>query len=161
MTMKREPVMLPGWAEPLLKQKRRYKVMHGGRGGGKSWAVAISLLLRGAREPTRILCAREVQKSMRDSVHRLLKDQIVSLGLEWFYEVLDTEIRGKNGTLILDKVFRGRANRLVRGNPRHQRKVMGCADPHNPRGRFRNLDDPEPGHGDGRDLQPLCRHAEQ
>ena len=99
--MKREPVMLPGWAEPLLKQKRRYKVMHGGRGGGKSWAVAISLLLRGAREPTRILCAREVQKSIRDSVHRLLKDQIVSLGLEWFYEVLDTEIRGKNGTLIL------------------------------------------------------------
>lgn len=99
--MDRDPVMLPGWAEPLLKSKRRYKVMHGGRGGGKSWAVAISLLLRGARQPTRILCAREVQKSMRDSVHRLLKDQIVSLGLEWFYEVLDTEIRGKNGTLIL------------------------------------------------------------
>lgn len=99
--MKRETVMLPAWAEPLLRERHRYKVMYGGRGGGKSWAVAISLLLLGAQKPTRILCAREVQKSMRDSVHRLLRDQIVALGLESFYEVLDTEIRGKNGTLFL------------------------------------------------------------
>jgi len=75
--------------------------MHGGRGGGKSHTVAQALLDMGARKPLRILCAREIQKSMRDSVHRLLKDYIVKLGLHAFYEVLDTEIRGKNGTLFL------------------------------------------------------------
>ena len=84
-----------------LYQPRRYKVMHGGRGGGKSHGVAQALLDMAARKPLRILCAREIQKSMRDSVHRLLKDYIVSLGLTSFYEVLDTEIRGANGSLFL------------------------------------------------------------
>ncbi|SFP39334.1 phage terminase large subunit [Geopseudomonas sagittaria] len=84
-----------------LFQPRRYKVMHGGRGGGKSWAVAAVLLVMAADRPLRILCAREVQKSMRDSVHRLLKDTIVRLGLEAFFEVLDSEIRGANGSLFL------------------------------------------------------------
>jgi len=84
-----------------LFQPRRYKVMFGGRGGAKSWGVARALLLLGADKPLRILCAREVQKSMRDSVHRLLKDQIVEIGLESFYTVLDKEIRGLNGTLFL------------------------------------------------------------
>ena len=84
-----------------LWEPRRYKVMHGGRGGGKSWAVAAALLVMAAERPLRVLCAREIQKSMRDSVHRLLKDTIVRLGLESFYEVLDTEIRGANGSLFL------------------------------------------------------------
>lgn len=84
-----------------LYQQSRYKVMHGGRGGGKSHGVAEVLLELAARRPLRILCAREIQKSMRDSVHRLLKDKIVKLGLQSFYEVLDTEIRGSNGTLVL------------------------------------------------------------
>lgn len=79
----------------------RYKVMYGGRGGGKSWSVASVLLVMAAEKPLRILCAREIQKSMRDSVHRLLKDAIVRLGLESFFEVLDTEIRGANGSLFL------------------------------------------------------------
>ncbi len=91
---------LPEKLAPLY-DPRRYKVMHGGRGGGKSHGVAEVLLDQGARAPLRILCAREIQKSMRDSVHRLLKDKIVKLGLTGFYEVLDTEIRGANGTLIL------------------------------------------------------------
>lgn len=91
---------LPYKLAPLY-EAMRYKVMHGGRGGGKSHGVAQVLLDMGARKPLRILCAREIQKSMRDSVHRLLRDYIVKLGLESFYEVLDTEIRGKNGTLFL------------------------------------------------------------
>lgn len=90
----------PAKLRPLF-EPRRYKVMHGGRGGGKSWAVARALLLMAADRPLRILCAREVQKSMKDSVHRLLKDQIVALGLEAEFEVLETEIRGYNGSLIL------------------------------------------------------------
>lgn len=100
MLMPAHDVRLPDWSGPLF-QPRRYKVMHGGRGGGKSWAAAIALLLIGLQSPQRVLCAREVQKSMRESVHRLLKDQIVALGLTEFYEVLDTEIRGANGTVFL------------------------------------------------------------
>lgn len=90
----------PAKLRPLFTP-RRYKVMHGGRGGGKSWAVARALLLMAADRPLRILCAREVQKSMRDSVHRLLKDQVVALGLTDEFEILDNEIRGANGSLFL------------------------------------------------------------
>ena len=91
---------LPRKLDPIW-QPKRYKVMHGGRGGGKSWAAAAVLLVLAGQVPLRILCAREVQKSMRDSVHRLLKDTISRLGLDGFYEVLDTEIRGANGSLFL------------------------------------------------------------
>ena len=90
------PVKLQGLFEP-----NRYKVLYGGRGGAKSWGVARALLLQAADQPLRVLCAREVQRSMRDSVHRLLKDQVEALGLSSFFTVLDTEIRGKNGSLFL------------------------------------------------------------
>jgi phage terminase large subunit len=59
----------PAKLRPLF-QPRRYKVLHGGRGGAKSWGVARALLIQAANKPLRILCAREVQRSMRDSVHR-------------------------------------------------------------------------------------------
>lgn len=49
----------------------------------------------------RVLCTREVQKSIQQSVHQLLRDQIEALSLQHFYEVLQTEIRGKNGSQFL------------------------------------------------------------
>jgi len=76
----------------------RYKVLHGGRGSGKSWGVARALLTLGSQSQLRIICCREVQKSIKESVHQLLSDQIIAMGLGAFYEVLDTEIRGINGT---------------------------------------------------------------
>lgn len=76
----------------------RYKVAHGGRGSAKSWSFARALLLQGTTNTLRILCTREVQKSIKQSVHKLLKDQIELLNLGSFYEVLETEIRGRNGT---------------------------------------------------------------
>jgi phage terminase large subunit len=82
----------------ILFDPARYKVLYGGRGGAKSWGVARALLIIGARQPTRILCAREFQTSIKDSVHKLLSDQIFSMGLEDFYEITQTAIRGKNGT---------------------------------------------------------------
>ena len=93
-------VNLPAWSE-FLTRPSRYKVAYGGRGSGKSWAFAMMLLLEGAKEPHRILCAREVQKSLKDSVHQLLTDQIVLMGLQDFYEITESEIRGKNGTLFV------------------------------------------------------------
>ena len=82
----------------VLFDKHRYKVTFGGRGGGKSWAIARALLIIGASKPTRILCAREFQTSIRDSVHKLLCDQIESLRLHGFYEITQTSIRAKNGS---------------------------------------------------------------
>ena len=81
-----------------LFEKSRYKVLYGGRGGAKSWGVARALLIKAAKEPLRILCAREFQTSIRDSVHKLLCDQIESLGLLSFYEITQNSIRGKNGS---------------------------------------------------------------
>lgn len=78
----------------------RYKVAFGGRGSAKSWTFARALLLLGASKPLRILCAREVQKSIKQSVHTLLSDQIQELGLGADYQILETEIRGINGTHI-------------------------------------------------------------
>lgn len=87
----------PGKLRFLFKPSR-VKGAYGGRGSGKSWGFARALLVIGAGKRIRVLCAREVQKSIQQSVHQLLSDQISSLGLEQFYEVLQTEIRGKNGT---------------------------------------------------------------
>lgn len=93
-------VKLPPKAEFLFKPKR-YKVLYGGRGSGKSHSIAKVLLMLGVESRLRILCTREVQKSIKDSVHKLLKDQIAELQLSSEYQVLDTEIRGRNGTEFL------------------------------------------------------------
>jgi phage terminase large subunit len=84
----------------FLFEPHRYKVAYGGRGSGKSWGFARALLMQGTEKPLRILCAREIQKSIKQSVHTLLKDQIQELGLGQFYEVIETSIRGRNGTEI-------------------------------------------------------------
>ena len=82
----------------FLFEPARYKCAYGGRGSGKSWGFARALLLEGAQKTIRVLCTREVQKSLADSVHKLLSDQIEAMGLSGFYEVQQTVIRGKNGT---------------------------------------------------------------
>lgn len=84
----------------FLFDRHRYKVLRGGRGSAKSWSVARALLILGSMRVERILCTREIQKSIKQSVHQLLEDQIKALGLSDFYEVLETEIRGANGTQI-------------------------------------------------------------
>jgi phage terminase large subunit len=94
----------------FLFKPHRYKCAHGGRGSGKSWGVARALLILGAQRKLRILCTREVQKSIKDSVHKLLSDQITALGLTHKYEILETQIRGKNGTEIF---FAGLSNQTA------------------------------------------------
>jgi phage terminase large subunit len=81
-----------------LFDKARYKVYYGGRGAGKSHSAAKALLVLGAKSQIRVLCAREYQTSIKDSVHKLLCDQITLMGLEGFYEITQSAIRGKNGT---------------------------------------------------------------
>ena len=82
---------------PLFKPYR-YKCMHGGRGSGKSWTVARALVAMAFDRPIRVLCARETQKSIQESVHKLIKDQIDGMGLSAHFEVQETKIIGKNGS---------------------------------------------------------------
>jgi phage terminase large subunit len=83
-----------------LFEPARYKVLYGGRGGAKSWGAARALLILGAQRKLRIACGREIMKSIADSVHHLLKEQIAELGLSHHYRAFDTYIEGKNGTLF-------------------------------------------------------------
>ena len=88
---------LPKWSEFLFKPAR-YKVAYGGRGASKSWSFARVLLIASMDGPKRILCARELQNSIKDSVHRLLEDQIDLMGLTDSFEVLSNEIKSAIGT---------------------------------------------------------------
>lgn len=82
----------------FLIEPKRYKIAYGGRGSGKSWSYARALIRAAAKSQLRILCAREIQKSIKKSVHTLLSDQIQAMGLGASFEVLETEIRCSNGS---------------------------------------------------------------
>lgn len=94
----------------FLFQPKRYKIAYGGRGSGKSHSFATALLLLSTSKRIRVLCTREVQKSIKDSVHRLLSDQIERLGLQKQFRILETEIRGANGSEFL---FAGLSNQTA------------------------------------------------
>ncbi len=91
---------------------RRYKILFGGRGSTKSWGCARALLIQGLQEQHKVLCAREFQNSITDSVHALLSQQIELLGLESFYEVQNTSIIGKNGTEFIFAGLRHNVNKI-------------------------------------------------
>lgn len=76
---------------PIL-EPRRYKVMHGGRGGGKSHTVAQVLLMFAMQRRLRILCIREVQKSISTSSKKVLEDYIGRLGLSAYFDIQRTTI---------------------------------------------------------------------
>lgn len=82
----------------LLFKPARFKVLYGGRDSAKSWSIARALLLEGAEQPLPIGCFREVQKSIKDSVHQLLANQVEELGLGKFYDIKHERIVGQNGT---------------------------------------------------------------
>lgn len=112
---------MPATNEPLaefpeklhcLFQPARYKVLYGGRGGAKSWGVARALLIQGANRPLRILCAREFQNSINESVHHLLKSQIEDLNLTHFYEIQNASITGINGTEFFFAGLRNNTSRI-------------------------------------------------
>ena len=93
---------------PFLEPKR-YKCVFGGRGSGKSFSIAQLLVLKAFKEPTRILCAREIQRSISDSVLQLLGDTVTRLGLNDFFDVQKSQIIGRNGSRFL---FLGLSNNI-------------------------------------------------
>ena len=100
-------VEFPAAFKPLT-QPARYKGAYGGRGSGKSHFFAGLAVLRMASEPgLRVVCVREVQRSIADSVKQLLEDKIAAFGLEGFFTITEAEIAGANGSRC---VFRGMQN---------------------------------------------------
>lgn len=103
-------VDLPHWAEWLetpftdLGEPVRYRVLWGGRGGGKSWTIAYKLVELARRYPMRILCTREYQNSIRDSSKKLIEDCIERMGWgaagDGFFMITEREIRGRNGSVF-------------------------------------------------------------
>ena len=110
----RFPAKLKCLFEPA---KSRYRILYGGRGGSKSWNIARALLLKGCEQKIRVLCAREYQTSIKDSVHKLLCDQIFALGIEAHYEITERSLRGTNGT---EFIFAG-----VKNNTNNVKSIEG------------------------------------
>jgi phage terminase large subunit len=82
---------IPSKFRPLL-YPRRYKILWGGRGSAKSWSVARALVGIAHRYKHRIGCFRELQASIAESVHQLLKDQIYLLGLQDYFRITESSI---------------------------------------------------------------------
>ena len=94
------------WAVPeafkVFAQNARYKVAYGGRGSGKSRSFA-TLLVNACellKRPILVLCAREIQHSIADSVHALLAN-LVSDRKGWL--VKRDEIVYQNGSRFIFK----------------------------------------------------------
>ena len=92
--------------EPLLGRSR-YKGAYGGRGGAKSHFFADMLVERHVMDKTDSVCIREVQKSIKNSVKKLIEGKIQSLGVAHLFQILETEIRCENGGVI---IFQGMQN---------------------------------------------------
>jgi phage terminase large subunit len=102
----------PDKFEPLFWPKR-YKVFYGGRGSGKSTTFARLLLGRAYGTKMRIACFRELQTSIKDSVHLLLRDQIDALGLNDAFEVTQASIRSlATGSEFLFKGLRSNISEI-------------------------------------------------
>lgn len=104
-------ILLPDYAEHVLFSEIaddgtevRYRVLKGGRGSTKSHTFAAGIIIRMRQRKTRVLCCREIQKSIRDSVKALLAKKIDEMGFgvlgDGSFFVLETEIRcNVNGSL--------------------------------------------------------------
>lgn len=82
----------------------RYKIAHGGRGSGKSWGFVRTSLALSSKHKLRVLCVREVQNSIQESIHRLLCDQIEHMRLSPYFDIQKQGLYGNNGS---DYIFAG------------------------------------------------------
>ncbi len=92
------PHFQPLFDENHPEAKKMFKVWRGGRGAMKSWQIGRALCLKGARRKSKILCGREYQNSMAESVLALIQDQAQRIGLGEFYKSTESETVGRNGT---------------------------------------------------------------
>ena len=88
-------ITIPQKLKPLLENKARYYITYGGRGGAKSYTIALILLLRSLQSKHRILCCREVMRSIKDSTWKLLCDIIEEKNLSSFFDITRDSIKCK------------------------------------------------------------------
>ena len=88
---------------PMVTEPYRYRVLYGGRGGLKSYFFADMCIMRALQKKTRILCVREIQGSIKDSVHRLLCDRIEALGVSKSFNITEKSITAFNGSNFIFK----------------------------------------------------------
>jgi len=103
MEIVKTPIKIAEVYKELFNPKWRHIVYHGGRSSGKSTAVAYALLLRGREQKHRILCTREYQNSISDSVHKLLKDLIEKHSFTDYEVQRDAILNRVTGTEFLFK----------------------------------------------------------
>lgn len=102
----------PAPLECLFKPKR-YKVLFGGRGAGRSWGVARALLIQGIERTQRSLCAREFQNSIGESVHKVIADQITNLKMNYLWDVQQARIIGRqNDSYFAFEGIKNNVNRI-------------------------------------------------
>jgi len=90
----------------LFDESWRYIIYYGGRCSGKSYHVALALLLRGRLKRLRILCTREIQNTIKDSVHKLLKDLIEQYGMNDYIVTNDSIYNTRTQTEFIFKGLR-------------------------------------------------------
>ncbi len=89
---------VPRKLQPLINSTHRHRIIRGGRGSGKSWSVAQIKVAEAIASRRRVLCLREVQKSIKESSHRLIADTIDRMGLSSLFDVQRDAIKGPNGS---------------------------------------------------------------
>jgi phage terminase large subunit len=114
----KEEWFCPNAMLPIFSGPARWRVCYGGRGAGRSWTFVRVLLIYAAVKKLHILCAREFQNSIEESVHQLLSNQIEILGLSNYYEIKKREIVSSCGS---DFVFAG-----LRTNVSKMQSFEGC-----------------------------------
>ncbi len=92
--MSQRPKMIRA-LKPFWKKRSRYKVLYGGRASGKSYGAALHLILMTSHIKLKVLCIRQFQNNIRESVYTLLKDIIYDLELQDDFEILSHTIRHK------------------------------------------------------------------
>lgn len=95
------PVAFRGLAEP-----HRHKALHGGRGSAKSWSIATVLDIMAVERPMRIVCGRELQNSIRESVKQLVEDRARELGMDYLLKSTESETRLKDSTFLYRGMWR-------------------------------------------------------
>lgn len=82
----------------LWENKCRYKVLYGGRGSGKTHQVAEYLVVNSLLQKEKILCTREIQRSIKESVHAVLVSKINALGLGKYFTITENKISNITGS---------------------------------------------------------------
>lgn len=105
-------IQYPAKFYPLRSRKARRKVAKGGRGSAKSESFARLAVRRAYTERLRFLCARELQSSIKESVHQTLKDIIFEHQLDKYFRITDTSIKSHTGTEFIFKGLRNNYNEI-------------------------------------------------